>query len=74
MSRGCHFIATTDPVELVYKREILKDLDFDVAMTAEKIGAGEQIASSYVVVSQAFRLRLESLGVADAEYTPVHLV
>jgi hypothetical protein len=72
-SKGCHFLAKSDPVELVYDESEFNSVEFDVAYTNEKIGSGGFVASQLIVVSQSFRCFLESQVKGGLEFTPVQI-
>jgi hypothetical protein len=72
-SKGCHFLAKSDPVELIYNKAALDNLEFDVAFTQEKIGAGGLVATQLIVVSQYFRRFLQSAVEGGLEFTPVQI-
>lgn len=72
-SKGCHFLAKSDPVELVYDEAEFDRVEFDVAYTNEKIGSGGLVATQLIVASQCFRRFLQSEVEGDLEFTPVQI-
>ena len=62
------------PPELVYEREALQALEFDIAMTAERTGVNKERAFRWCVVSQKFRSAMIKLKVPGVRYVPVRLV
>lgn len=72
-SKGCHFLAKSDPVELVYDESEFNSVEFDVAYTNEKIGSGDLVSSQLIVVNQSFRCFLESQVKGGLEFTPVQI-
>jgi len=62
------------PPELVYEREALKALKFDIAMTAERTGVNKERAFRWCLVSQKFRSTMIKLKVPGVRYVPVRLV
>lgn len=73
---GWHqIIASSTPLELVYDYdEFTRVGDFDLASTYESPGSGVLIATEMLVVSQNFRILLETRGCNGVEFTPVRLV
>jgi hypothetical protein len=60
--------------ELVYSERLLCSLpDFDIAMTAERIGQHNAGAYRRCIVSQNFRMTLDNLKVPGVRYTPVRI-
>jgi hypothetical protein len=72
-SKGCHFLAKSDPVELIYDESEFDRVEFDVAYTNEKIGSGGLVATQLIVASQRFRRFLQSEVEGDLEFTPVQI-
>jgi hypothetical protein len=72
-SKGCHFLAKSDPVELVYDEAEFRSVEFDVAYTKEKIGSGGLVSTQLTVVSQSFRSFLEYQVEGGLEFTPVRI-
>lgn len=62
------------PEELRYRRDEVGDLDFDIAVTCERVGIGELQAARLCIVTQKFRRELKRCKVRGPEYTPVVLV
>lgn len=72
-SKGCHFLAKSDPVELIYDEAEFRSVEFDVAYTKEKIGSGGLVSTQLIVVSQSFKSFLESQVEGCLEFTPVRI-